>query len=175
MCKVIGAAARRWKLHTDGAARGRAQGPAAAGVALYRPEGDLAYAEGKRLGVKTNNEAEYHALLLGLQALAGHAIGSALDAADIVLDSRLVVEQVIGRFQVHEPRLAALCDQARDMLAGLRLAGLRLDLRWAPRAQNAAADKLANLALDHGDLAYYQGGPVQPPIPPAYPAGKEEA
>ena len=92
------------------------------------------------LGVQTNNFAEYTAVLLALRR--AHELGA--EEVEIVLDSKLVVEQLSGRWKVRHPQIAPLVGQAMAELAGFR----RWSLRHEPRAANHAADALANLALD---------------------------
>ena len=92
------------------------------------------------LGVQTNNFAEYSAVVLALRS--AHELGA--DEVEIVLDSKLVVEQLSGRWKVRHPQIAPLVGQAKDELARFR----RWSLRHEPRAANHAADALANLALD---------------------------
>jgi ribonuclease HI len=92
------------------------------------------------LGVQTNNFAEYSAVVLALEKAA--ALG-ALEV-ELVLDSKLVVEQLAGRWKVRHHGLAPLVERARALLAGFA----RWSIRHEPRAANHAADALANLALD---------------------------
>ena len=92
------------------------------------------------LGVQTNNVAEYTALLLALQE--AHRLGAT--DIDLRLDSKLIVEQLHGRWRVKDAKLRPLWTEARQLLAGF----VRWDARHEPRATNRAADALANLALD---------------------------
>ena len=89
---------------------------------------------------ETNNVAEYTALILGLEEAARRDITE----LDIRLDSKLVVEQVLGRWKVRAPHLAPLRDRARLLLAGFR----SVDVRHVPREQNTIADELSNRAID---------------------------
>jgi ribonuclease HI len=92
------------------------------------------------LGVRTNNVAEYAALVLALREAKRLGVAE----IDLRLDSQLIVEQLLGRWRVKDAKLRALFDEARGLLAGFR----RWDARHEPRARNHAADALANLALD---------------------------
>ncbi len=93
------------------------------------------------IGHATNNQAEYHALIDGLKAIADWKP----DHLDVYLDSKLVVEQVNGKWRVKEPELKELHRQVVELLKPY--AG-RVSLRHVDRSQNKAADKLVNMALD---------------------------
>jgi diadenosine tetraphosphate (Ap4A) HIT family hydrolase len=100
------------------------------------------------LGIQTNNVAEYSAILFALQA--ARELG--VEEVDIVLDSKLVVEQLSGRWKVRNPVLARIHHDVVALLAGFR----RWTARHEGRASNRAADALANLALDDPDEAARQ-------------------
>lgn len=126
-------------LYTDGAARGN-PGPAAIGIVLIDAKGKEIEALGEVLGETTNNEAEYRALLRGIQrALAHHA-----DEIEIRTDSELMARQLKGAYRVRAAHLKPLFDQAQRALA--RFA--RVSIRHVPREQNRRADALANAALN---------------------------
>jgi ribonuclease HI len=92
------------------------------------------------LGVATNNEAEYHALIEGLKAVAEWKP----DRIELFLDSKLVVEQVNGRWRVKEARLQTLHRQAKELLETFR----EVELKHVERERNKGADALANQAID---------------------------
>ncbi len=92
------------------------------------------------LGVRTNNYAEWTAVLLGLERAA--ELGAT--EVELVLDSKLVVEQLAGRWRVKQPALITLHRQSQTVLKGFS----RWSARHEGRASNRAADALANLALD---------------------------
>jgi ribonuclease HI len=94
------------------------------------------------LGTTTNNVAEYIALLLALEA------AETLRAVevDLLLDSKLIVEQLHGRYRVRDPKLIPLHREAVARLGRFR----RWSARHVPRSENKAADALANAALDRG-------------------------
>ncbi len=92
------------------------------------------------LGVKTNNEAEYHALIEGLKAVSEWKP----DRLEIFLDSKLVAEQVKGNYRVKEPRLQPLHLEAKELLAGFP----QVDIKHVERERNKGADALANMAID---------------------------
>ncbi len=121
----------------DGASRGN-PGPAGAGAALLDGRGEILWRCAEPLGERTNNEAEYLALILLLEEADRRGA-----SVDIRGDSQLVVNQVTGRWKIKEPRLALL---ASDAVALLRKTGSTLT--WVPRDRNALADDLSNRALD---------------------------
>lgn len=126
-------------LHVDGGARGN-PGPAAIGVVLSAPDGDVVEEIAERIGVATNNVAEYRAVLRGIER--ARELGA--DEIDIVGDSELIARQLMGAYKVKHPALRQLHAEA--------LGALRAFDRWAirtvPREQNAGADALVNQALD---------------------------
>lgn len=135
---------QRLVLRTDGASRGN-PGPAAAGVVVETEDGRLIARGRKVLGRMTNNQAEYHALILGLKAIARYQPASVA----VCLDSELVVKQMTGAYKVRDETLRPLYEEAKALAAELP----RTRFTHVPRAQNHLADALANEALDaqHGD------------------------
>ena len=127
--------------HIDGGARGN-PGPAGYGVHLQDASGKLVAELSQYLGHRTNNYAEYAALLAALEyALAhGHA------ALSVVSDSELLVKQMRGEYKVKSPDLRILYDQARKLIARLEA----FNIRHVLRAKNRDADRLANAAMDAG-------------------------
>ena len=137
----------RLLIRTDGAARGN-PGPASAGAVLIdasRPDADDPDAPpvavvARALGVRTNNVAEYAGLVLALRE--AQRLGAR--EVDLRLDSKLIVEQLNGRWRVKDVKLKGFFEEARTRLRSFR--------RWSathePRERNRAADALANLALD---------------------------
>jgi ribonuclease HI len=128
-------------VHVDGGARGN-PGPAAIGVVVSDPDGAVLEELGERIGVATNNVAEYRALLRGLER------ARARDAreVEIVNDSELVARQITGAYKVKHPAMKPLHGEA---IAALREFD-RWSIRSVPRADNARADELVNEALDAG-------------------------
>jgi ribonuclease HI len=126
-------------LHVDGGARGN-PGPAAIGVVVSSSEGEVLDEVAETIGVAPNNVAEYRALLRGVER--ARALGAT--ELEIVNDSELVAKQLTGAYKVKHPAMKPLHAEA---VAALR----RFDawrVRSVPRAQNARADELVNLALD---------------------------
>jgi histidinol-phosphatase len=157
-------------IRADGAARGN-PGPAAAGAVIIdadRADASDAAAPpvavvARPLGIQTNNFAEYTAVVLAL----GLARRLGAEEVELVLDSKLVVEQLHGRWKVRHPALAGLHADAQRLLADFR----RWSARHEPRASNHAADALANLALDdpaaaaEAEHAYALDAPPAPSPP----------
>jgi ribonuclease HI len=129
-------------IHVDGGSRGN-PGPAAVGVVVSDSQGAVLEEVAERIGVATNNVAEYRALLKGLERAA--ALGA--DEIELVNDSELVARQITGAYKVKHPAMKPLYAEA---VAALRQFE-RTRIRSVPRAQNARADELVNLALD-GDI-----------------------
>ena len=129
-------------LYTDGACRGN-PGNGGAGAVLFDKNGRIVATARKFLGICTNNEAEYEALIMGLKetAKAGHKY------IQIFLDSELLVKQINGIYRVKNSRLKELMKDVRKQLS-------RFDVhtvKYIPRSRNKVADRLANEAIDESD------------------------
>lgn len=123
----------------DGASRGN-PGRAGAGVYITDREGKRIAEKGWFLGHKTNNEAEYGALLLGIQEakrLGGESIR-------IYTDSELIERQVKGVYRVKEPHLRVLHRKVMENIKGFG----SFEIESIPREENREADLLANLAIE---------------------------
>jgi ribonuclease HI len=127
------------RLYTDGGARGN-PGPAAFAYVLEAPDGTVLAAHGERIGVATNNVAEYRALVAGLET----AVELALRELEVRSDSELLVKQMRGEYRVRKPALRDLQLEAARLAEQLA----RVDYRHVPRDQNELADRLVNEALD---------------------------
>jgi ribonuclease HI len=128
----------RAHVYFDGASRGN-PGPAAVGWAIVSSDGVVA--EGSEtIGRRTNNQAEYEALLRALRA----ARDLGLDEIDVRGDSQLVVKQLRGEWNTNDPELKELRVTARELLRAFE----RWDIEHVPREINERADDLANEALD---------------------------
>jgi ribonuclease H / adenosylcobalamin/alpha-ribazole phosphatase len=137
----------RFIIRTDGAARGN-PGPASLGAVLIDasrpdaldpdapPDGSIS----EFLGTQTNNVAEYTGVVRALEL--ARKLGAA--EVDLLLDSMLIVEQLNGRWRVKDPKLRLLHDEAKRLLGAFE----RWTARHVRRAQNSAADALANEAID---------------------------
>jgi ribonuclease HI len=124
----------------DGASRGN-PGEAGAGACLVDDSGKVVWECSEYLGIKTNNEAEYAALL----RLLAHA--RSLGAAELEVrgDSKLVVSQVKREWKITKPHLRDLVERAWEMMSGMKV-----DLVWVPRENNKLADALSNRGIDEG-------------------------
>ena len=127
------------RLSTDGGARGN-PGPAAFGYVLEADDGTVLAAHGERIGVATNNVAEYRALVAGLEKAA--ELG--LDEVEVVSDSELLVKQMRGEYRVKNAVLAELNDEAARLARRIG----RVTYRAVRREHNELADRLVNEALD---------------------------
>jgi broad specificity phosphatase PhoE/ribonuclease HI len=126
-------------VEADGGSRGN-PGPAAYGAVLRDAETGAVIAEdGTTIGVATNNVAEYSGLIAGLRLAEEFAPGADLE---VRMDSKLVVEQMSGRWKIKHPDMRPLAMEAN------RLAPFGTTYTWVPREQNKHADRLANEALD---------------------------
>jgi ribonuclease HI len=128
----------RLVLHIDGASRGN-PGRAGAGVWITNGEGEKISEVSRFLGHKTNNEAEYWALLLGLRE-AKRLRG---DRIQIFTDSQLVERQIKGVYRVKDPNLRAL---HRTVIENLKTFS-SFEIESVPREENEQADRLANQAI----------------------------
>ena len=126
-------------VYVDGGSRGN-PGPAGIGAVLIDPDGKEVARANDFIGEATNNGAEYHALLLGLDR--AHALGSR--EVEIVNDSQLVERQVRGEYRVKKPELRELHEQVLESLKDFE----RWSIRSVPREQNDLADALVNDAID---------------------------
>jgi ribonuclease HI len=123
----------------DGGARGN-PGPAAVGVVLATPDGEVVEESSERIGQATNNVAEYRAVLLGLDR--ARRLGA--NEVEIIGDSQLVARQLDGSYKVKHAAMKPLHQEAMAALSAFD----RWSIRTVPRAQNARADELVNEALD---------------------------
>ena len=133
-------AVRAVVIEADGGSRGN-PGPAGYGAVVRDPEtGEVLAERSESIGTATNNVAEYRGLIAGLEAAAE------LGAAEVEarMDSKLVVEQMCGRWQIKHPGLRPLAAQAAGLVS--RFAAVRFT--WVPRERNRHADALANAAMD---------------------------
>lgn len=126
-------------LHVDGGARGN-PGPAAVGVVVSTPDGEVLEEHSERIGQATNNVAEYRAVLLGLE----HARRLGASDVEIIGDSELIARQLGGSYKVKHPSMKPLHQEAMAALSSFE----RWSIRTVPRAENARADELVNQALD---------------------------
>jgi ribonuclease HI len=135
------AGGRRLVVHVDGGARGN-PGPAAIGVVVSSAsDGEVVRELAERIGPATNNVAEYRAVIRGAELareLGAHEV-------ELVNDSELIARQLTGVYKVKHPAMKPLHSEA---LAVLRQFAGGWRIRSVPRARNARADELVNVALD---------------------------
>lgn len=129
-----------WKLYVDGAARNN-PGPAGAGIAIVKNE-KIVEKSGIFLGLKTNNQAEYFALLFGLYRI--RKLHAKQDLLLVISDSQLLIRQLQGVYKVKEPHLKRLFTFAQSLLKGTNY-----ELTHVLREANVDADEQANHAIDH--------------------------
>jgi probable phosphoglycerate mutase len=144
-------------IEADGGSRGN-PGPAGFGCVVWSADHQSVLAEhGAAIGITTNNVAEYRGLIAGLEEarrLGANEVG-------VSMDSKLVVEQMAGRWKVKHPAMAELHQQARALASTFD----SVTYQWIPREQNAYADRLANEAMDAEAVA----------VPPAVWTGNQGA
>jgi probable phosphoglycerate mutase len=129
-------------VEADGGSRGN-PGPAGYGAVVRdAATGEVLAEREDFLGVATNNVAEYRGLIAGLAAAA--ELGAR--RVSVRMDSKLVVEQMCGRWKVKHPAMIPLAREADALRRGFEA----VSFEWVPRERNKAADRLANLAMDRG-------------------------
>jgi probable phosphoglycerate mutase len=145
-------------VEADGGARGN-PGPAGYGAVVRDAgSGEVLAERSESLGVTTNNIAEYQGLIAGLRAAA--QLGAR--EVDVRMDSKLVIEQMSGRWQIRHPGLRPLAAEAATVVRGFET----VRFTWIPRERNRHADALANRAMDEA-----AGKPPKARVEPATRAG----
>ena len=132
---------KKFIIYTDGGARGN-PGPAGIGVVLQNKDGDVVGEWSEFLGVATNNQAEYKALLLALK----QTVALGVIELECRLDSELVVKQLKGEYKIKNSELKLLNEQAKGLISQLK----DVSFKHVRREQNKRADQLANQAMDRG-------------------------
>ncbi|MFI0484660.1 bifunctional RNase H/acid phosphatase [Actinomadura sp. 9N215] len=158
---------RKLVVEADGGSRGN-PGPAGYG-ALVRDAvtGEVLAEVAESIGHATNNVAEYRGLIAGLTAAAQIDPSARVE---VRMDSKLVVEQMSGRWKIKHPDMVPLALQARDVADGLG----PVSYGWIPRNRNAHADRLANEAMDAAARGEHwvrkvEETPGEPEPPPSSP------
>lgn len=128
-------------VQADGGSRGN-PGPAGFGSVVFDESGGVLAERFGFLGITTNNVAEYSGVIAGLGAAA--ALGAT--SVTVRLDSKLIVEQMNGRWQVRDAKIRPLARQVNELRRGFA----SVTFGWVPRERNKHADRLANLAMDRG-------------------------
>ncbi|WP_030825735.1 bifunctional RNase H/acid phosphatase [Streptomyces hygroscopicus] len=146
--------ARRFVVEADGGSRGN-PGPAGYGAVVSDAETGETLAEvAEYIGTATNNVAEYKGLVAGLRA--AYALDPEAEVR-VRMDSKLVIEQMSGRWKIKHPDMRPLATEAKAVFP----AG-RISYEWIPRERNKHADRLANEAMDAGK----RGEQWRPKVPP---------
>jgi probable phosphoglycerate mutase len=131
---------RRLVVEADGGSRGN-PGIAAGGAVVIDPSTGAVLTEvGVYVGIASNNVAEYNGMIAGLEAAFER---DAEASVAVRLDSKLVVEQMSGRWKVKHPGMQVLARRAQALIAGRDVS-----FEWVPRLDNARADAAANEAMD---------------------------
>ncbi len=130
-------------IYCDGGSRGN-PGEAAYGFVVFNNEKKVLYAEGKRIGIATNNVAEYTAVVKALQWVKEN--DQQISSIAFFFDSTLVTNQLKGHFKVKNEGLRAMVFTIKKM--GKEL-GIPISYQSVPRELNKDADRMVNLALDN--------------------------
>ena len=133
------------RINTDGGARGN-PGPAACAFVVTDDNVRLIHQQGFYLGIATNNQAEYQAVIEALKWLSQQTTKDQQPIANFYLDSQLVVNQLKGLFKVKDENLKIKKFEILDLITNYKLK--IKNFAYVPRSQNAAADLLVNHSLD---------------------------
>jgi len=132
--------ARELIVEADGGSRGNPGISGSGAVVIDAATGEILAEVGIYGGVASNNVAEYRGMIAGVR----RALAIDPDAVlTIRMDSKLVVEQMSGRWKIKHPAMAELAAEARQLLTGTPVR-----FEWVPRLENSRADRLANRAMD---------------------------
>lgn len=131
-------------VYTDGASRGN-PGKSGAGALILDDRKQEVASLKEYLGIATNNEAEYKALIVALEYLSAMPNAAVIGEILFMLDSQLLVFQMSGRYSVKSPNIIPLYNKAKTLLNNIKAVKR---FRHIPRVQNKEADRLANLAID---------------------------
>ena len=128
----------RYQLYCDGASRSN-PGDASIGISILL-DGKEVHTISKKIGIATNNEAEYQALIDGLN----YCVDNSIKEIEVFLDSNLVVEQVNKNFKVKAENLKVLNSKVDELIQEFNF----IEINHVYREENKRADQLANMALD---------------------------
>ncbi|MCX6812161.1 MAG: ribonuclease HI family protein [Candidatus Berkelbacteria bacterium] len=135
-------------INTDGGSRGN-PGPAAVGIVFTDDKKSMIFSYKKTIGVATNNEAEYQAIIKALEILLESKWFKENNIAEkkviCRLDSKLVVEQINGNYKIKQDHLKLLIAKIQRLISQMHL---NISFVHIPREENKIADKLVNEALD---------------------------
>ncbi len=133
-------------IHTDGGSRGN-PGHAGYGFVILDSQNNIVHKGSQYLGIKTNNEAEYQGLLAALTWLKTFSSSTQITKVTVYMDSQLIVRQVQGFYKVKADNLRPIFSQVQSLLSSF---SFPVNFSHVTRDKNTLADKLANLAMDHG-------------------------
>ncbi len=128
-------------IYTDGASRGN-PGKASYGFVIFNDNKKKIYEEGKYLGIKTNNFAEYTAVLKALEYVIENF--PLVTEIKFFMDSKLVAEQLSGRWKIKSPNIIPLVNKIKSLSETFK----EISYSHVPRSENYLADAQANKALD---------------------------
>jgi ribonuclease HI len=131
---------RQLIVEADGGSRGNPGLAAGGAVVIDAASGAVLSEVGVYVGVASNNVAEYHGLIAGLEAALQHDPAASVH---VRLDSKLVVEQMTGRWKIKHPDMQVLAGRARSLIEGRDVS-----FEWVPRLENRRADAAANESMD---------------------------
>jgi len=139
-------------IYTDGGARGN-PGPAAIGIVMRDGAGRIIKSWGKAIGIATNNEAEYQAVIFALQKAKAILGGKKAEETmlDMRMDSQLVVRQLNGEYKIEQERLVPFFMK----IWNLKMDFAGVTFSHVPREKNKGADAQVNAALDRGQDALF--------------------
>jgi ribonuclease HI len=127
-------------VEADGGSRGNPGIAAGGAVVVDAATGELLAELGVYVGIATNNVAEYRGMLEGIRRAFEIDPGASVH---VLMDSKLVVEQMSGRWKIKHPDMQQIAREARELI------GHRpVTFEWVPRLQNSRADALANRSMD---------------------------
>lgn len=138
--------------YTDGGSRGN-PGQAALGVVICDEKGNIIKEYGERLGIKTNNEAEYSAIVSALKkvkALFGKEKAKKIEV-EMRMDSELAMKQLTGQYKIESEKIIPLFVDVWN----LRLDFAKVSFSHVPREKNKEADKMVNEALDNAPRSLF--------------------
>jgi len=138
--------------YVDGASRGN-PGPASYAAIVRGPDGKIVFELGKKLGMATNNAAEYHGLITALD----YAAHNGIKRLRVRSDSELLVNQMNGRYRVRSPDLKPLHERAAKLANQFEY----FAIEHVRREENSDADALANQALDQRGSAGRSAAPAE--------------
>lgn len=135
-----GAQMEEAKLYTDGGSRGN-PGESAGAFVICKMDDNVVEKSGYYIGITTNNQAEYQALLKGLQ----RSVELGIRNLNVFMDSELIVKQINGAYKIKNAELKPLYDQVKELVDQFNT----ISFTHVPRAMNAEADKEVNRILDN--------------------------